>query len=151
MSFLQNNSKSKCKLISVIGYGTFITKGYWKNKQNVEVCVIKDFVRILPHENWFPYILPKSGSTFYALKFDITPNELELLDKYEGVDSGLFKRIKIKTQLKNGNNINAYIYIPTKKTILSQGLSFDLDKNDKWKQKIKKNLEIVKQFPELIS
>ncbi|MFX1392625.1 MAG: hypothetical protein ACFFAH_03540 [Promethearchaeota archaeon] len=26
-------------LLSVVGYGTFITHGYWKDKLNVEVCL----------------------------------------------------------------------------------------------------------------
>lgn len=136
--------------ISVIGYGTFITRGYWKNKKNVEVCLIPNFVRILPKNNWFPYILASNNSSFWALKFDVNENELKELDHYEGVDMGLFKRSKIEVMLKNKTLSEAFIYLPTKSTIDSQNLNFKMDMHDKWKEKIKQFPEIVAKFPELV-
>ena len=138
-------------LISVVGYGTFITKGHWKDKDNVEVCVVKDFVRILPRGNWFPYILPAKGSSFTALKFDVRKGQLKTLDQYEGVSVDLYDRVKTQVVLKNNEIVNAFIYIPTQKTIESQNLTPELDKNDRWREEIKKFPEIVKLFPELIS
>ena len=138
-------------LISVVGYGTFITKGHWKDKDNVEVCIVKDFVRIHPKGNWFPFILPKKGNSFKALKFDVEKGQLNALDLYEGVSADLYDRVEIQVFLKNNDKINAFIYVPTQKTIESQGLTPEMDKNDRWREEIKKFPEIVNKFPELIS
>ena len=137
--------------IPIIGYGTFITHGFWKDKRNVEVCVVKDFIRIfIPERNWFPYALPHKNSFFNALKFEVTKQELEELDIYEGVESGLFKRIKTTSVLKNNKQIEAFIYIPTKNTIISQNICPEIDESDSWKKEIEKSNEVLKKFPELL-
>lgn len=135
---------------SLVAYGTFITNGHWKNKLNVKVCIVENFVRIFPKGNWFPYVLPSKNSSFKALKFDINEEELKELDRYEGVQSGLFKRVEIEVLLKGNTKIKAFIYIPTEKTINSLNLSPKLDKNDLWIKEIEKFPEIVKKFPELV-
>ena len=137
--------------IPIIGYGTFITHGFWKDKKNVEVCVVKNFIRIfIPERNWFPYALPLKNSYFKALKFEVTKRELEELDIYEGVNSGLFKRLKTEVVLKNDKQIEAFIYIPTTNTIISQRLTSELDIFDSWKKEIEKSPEVLKKFPELL-
>lgn len=137
--------------IPIIGYGTFITHGFWKDKRNVEVCVVKNFIRIfIPKRNWFPYALPLKNSFFKALKFEVNKQELEELDIYEGVKSGLFKRVEIEVVLKHNKQIEAFIYIPTNNTIISQGLSPKLDRFDSWKKEIEKSVETLKKFPELL-
>lgn len=144
---LNNDSAS---LYSVVGYGTFITQGYWKDKKNVEVCLVKDYIRIFPSGNWFPYALPCKSSSFYALKFDVHQEELTQLDFYEGVAESYFERKIVNIFLMNKKVIRAFLYLPTKSTILSQNLTPDIDKNDFWKEEIKKFPEIIKMFPELI-
>lgn len=144
-----NNSKG-FKLISIIGYGTFVTRNLWKDKKNVEVCTVKNFARIYPKNSWFPYVLQSKGS-FKALKFDVNEQELEILDRIEGVFEGLFKRVNTEIYLKNNQEASAFIYVPTDKTIKSQNLFLELDKTDQWKEEIKKYSEIVNKFPELIS
>jgi gamma-glutamylcyclotransferase (GGCT)/AIG2-like uncharacterized protein YtfP len=133
-----------------VGYGTFITKGHWKDKENVETCIVKDFIRIYPKTNWFPFILPAKGNSFKALKFDVEKGQLNALDLYEGVSANLYDRVETQVFLKNNDKINAFIYVPTQETIESQGLTPEMDKNDSWKEEIKKIPEIVKKFPELI-
>lgn len=144
-----NNSKG-FKLISIIGYGTFVTRNLWKDKKNVEVCTVKNFARIYPKNSWFPYVLQSKGS-FKALKFDVNEQELEILDRIEGVFEGLFKRVNTEIYLKNNQEASAFIYVPTDKTIKSQNLFLELDKTDQWKEEIKKYSEIANKFPELIS
>lgn len=148
---MESQQQTHYDLISIVGYSTFITKGLWEGKKNVEPCLVTDYVRILPRGNWFPYVLPKKGSSFWVLKFDVNKLELMQLDFYEGVDAGLYKRKSIKVTLKNSKSISAFIYIPTEHTIRSQGLTPDTDTTDKWKDAIKKYPEIIEQFPELIS
>ncbi|HEY0090502.1 MAG TPA: gamma-glutamylcyclotransferase family protein [Candidatus Lokiarchaeia archaeon] len=143
-------SYNSSNLISIVGYGTFITRGIWKDKRNVKVCLVKDFVRILPLESWFPYALPLKNAYFNALKFDVLKSDLEKLDEYEGLPSGLFRRVKIEVTIKNEQKKEAYIYVPTDKTIKKYNLNPNIDKSDKWKEEIKKFPEIVKIFPELL-
>jgi len=144
------NNSTGFKLISIIGYGTFITRNLWKDKKNVEVCTVKNFTRIYTKNSWFPYVLRSKGS-FKALKFDVNEQELETLDRIEGVFEGLFKRVNTEIYLKNDQKASAFIYVPTDKTIKSQNLFLELDKTDQWKEEIKKYSEIVNKFPELIS
>lgn len=136
-------------LVSVIGYGTFITRGIWKDKKNVEVCFIKDYIRIFPRRSWFPYVLPCRGGSFYALKFDVTKQELKNLDKYEGVYENYFKLEEVEGYKKDNQLFKAYIYLPTEDTIKELKLSVELDKNDNWKEEIKKFPEVLNKFPEL--
>ncbi len=144
-----HNKSVDSNLVSIIGYGTFITRNLWKDKFNVEVCLVKNFTRVFPKNSWFPYALP-SNNSFWALKFDVNQQELELLDSIEGVFDDLFERLITEVYLKNNKIFSAYIYIPTKKTIASQKLSLELDKNDQWKEEIKKYPEIVEKFPKLV-
>lgn len=143
-------SLSESNLISVIGYGTFITRGLWKNKQNVVACLIKDYIRIFLEDDWYPYAIPLTGASFYALKFDVSEVDLKILDYYEGVPDGIFKRVKIEVLLKNDIKIEAFIYLPTDNIIKSYNLSPELDRFDRWKEKIKKIPEIGEKFPELL-
>ncbi len=136
--------------ISVIGYGTFITRGHWKEKNNVEVCKVPNFIRIFPKGNWFPFVLPLRNSSFWALKFDVNQEQLIELDYYEGLHSGLYERYEIEIILKNNKRSNALIYVPTQETINSLKLTPDLDLNDRWKEEIKKYPEVVLNFPELV-
>ena len=144
-----NNSISS-NLISIVGYGTFITRNLWNDKTNVEVCRVENFTRIYPKGNWFPYALKSNGS-FKALKFDVNKQELETLDLIEGVKEGLFERTTTEIYLKNNVKSSAFIYIPTNITIISQNLSLELDKTDRWIEEILKNPEVINKFPELVS
>jgi len=147
---LEHSNISSPNLNSVIGYGTFITRGLWKGKQKVAVCLVKNYIRILPEGSWFPYALPFNGVSFYALKFDVESEELKNLDYYEGIHYRFFERVKIKAYLKTNKEIEAFIYTPTKETIKTQNLSPKLDRNDKWKEKLKEIPEIREKFPELL-
>jgi hypothetical protein len=140
---------TKTDNVTIVGYGTFITRNIWKNKLNVEVCTVLNYSRILLNGNWFPYAL-KSNQSFKALKFIVNQEELKELDQIEGVAYNLFKRVK--TEILIGDNVksSAFIYIPTNDTIIRQKLRIDLDPDDSWKEKIKKNHEVVKLFPELL-
>ena len=144
------NNSTSFNLISIIGYGTFITRNLWKDKANVEVCLVQNFARIYPKGNWFPYALRSNGS-FKALKFDVNKQELETLDLIEGVNEGFFERVSTEIYLKNNVKSIAFIFIPTENTIISQKLTLEIDKTDRWKEEIKKCSEIVNRFPELIS
>ncbi len=144
------NNSTSFNLISIVGYGTFITRNLWKDKANVEVCLVTNFTRIYPNNSWFPYVLRSKGS-FKALKFDVNKQELETLDLIEGVKEGLFERVNTEIYLKNNKKSFAFIFIPTIKTIKSQNLSLELDKKDRWKEEILKSAEIINKFPELVT
>ena len=93
----------------------------------------------------------KSSGSFKALKFDVTKEELNNLDKIEGVSTGLFKRVKVDILLKNNQISSVLIYAPTEETIVSQKLTLESDKIDRWKEEIKKIPEIVRNFPDLFT
>ena len=147
---MNNSDNSDSNFISVIGYGTFITLGHLKNKFNVEVCTVNSFTRIFPRNSWFPYALKSSGS-FKALKFDVSKEEIKNLDKIEGVNNGLFKRVMVDILLKSNQSSSAFMYVPTEETIVSQKLTLESDRIDRWKEEIKKIPEIVRKFPDLFT
>ena len=144
------NNTPDSNFISVVGYGTFITRCLWKGKFNVEVCTVINYSRIFPGNSWFPYALKSTGS-FKALKFDVSKEEIDYLDDIEGVSNGLFKRVLVKILLKNNRSSFAFMYVPTNETMVSQKLTLESDKVDRWKEKIKKNPEIVRDFPNLFT
>ncbi|MFX0070961.1 MAG: gamma-glutamylcyclotransferase family protein [Candidatus Hermodarchaeota archaeon] len=135
--------------ISIVGYGTFITHRHWKNKSNVEICTVINYVRIFPKGNWFPYVLPLKGASFKALKFDVNEQELEALDQYEGVYAGLYRRVQTEVFLNENRKRKAFIYVPTENTIKTQNLSIEIDRNDRWKEEMYKYPELREKFPEL--
>ena len=137
------------RINSVIGYGTFITRGYWENKLNVEPCIVNKFSRIFPKGFWFPVVIPSTES-FWALKFDVTSQELKSLDHYEGVHLGIFERKQADIILKSGDHSSAIIYVPTENFIKTNSISLELDPLDKWKEKIRSFPKIISKFPELI-
>ena len=69
---------------------------------------------------------------------------------YEGISAGLFKRSNTEIEFKNGKNSMAIIYVPTENLIRTYNLRLELDKEDRWKNEIKKYPEIVSKFPELL-
>ena len=144
-----SSDNNNCEHFSVIGYGTFITRGYWKDKQNIEPCLVSNYSRVFPPNYWFPVVFP-SNDSFWALKFDVSQEELNQLDNYEGVHLGLFERIRTQVELKRGNKIIAFLYIPTENLIITQKLTIELDTSDRWKDHLKTFPEIVQLFPELI-
>jgi len=147
---LKDNNTSDSNLQPIISYGTFITRGLWKNKINVEVCTVNNYTRIFPRNSWFPYALKSSGS-FKALKIDVTKEEIIFFDKIEGVDNGLFKRVMVDILLKNNLPSSAFMYVPTEETIGSQKLTLESDIIDRWKEEIKKIPEILRKFPDLLT
>jgi hypothetical protein len=146
---LNANNSSSLNLFSIVGYGTFITRNLWIDKANVEVCLVRNFTRIYPKDNWFPYALRSNGS-FKALKFDVSEQELKTLDLIEGVNEGLFERVPTEICLMDNTKAIAFIYIPTNKTIKTQNLSLELDKSDRWIEEILKNFDVINKFPDLL-
>lgn len=137
------------KFSTVVGYGTFITRKYFEQFQNVVVCQIHNYIRIYPEGNWFPYALPCEGTSFWALKFSVNKQELEKLDQYEGVPSGLYDRVELSFSLTDHNEEKGFIYIPSENTIQKYGLSPEMDPNDRWKEEIRKFPDIIEKYPEL--
>ena len=133
---LSDKDQTNCNPCSIIGYGTFITRGVWENKVNVEVCVVQNYTRIYPKGYWFPFVLP-SKESFWALKFEVDPLQLEILDNYEGLSSGFFKRVVADIVLKDNSKSKAFIYVPTKKTIEEQNLSSGYPDDEKGRIHIK--------------
>jgi len=86
--------------------------------------------------------------------------ELFILNFYfnhKNIDLKTF-RLVIKTNrsyeteiiLKNNKKLKAFIYVPTKETINSLNLKPQIDLKDRWKEEIKRNPEVIMEFPELV-
>src|SRR3954453_10718435 len=52
----------------------------------------------------------QEGHRVYVALYDLTPSDEEPLDKGEGVDSGLFRKLKVRVQTLDGD-VGAWIYV----------------------------------------
>ena len=137
--------------VFMVGYGTFITNETYLNSKDVKVCIVPKHRRMWLKTTIFPFILPDpTFSGIHALIFSINKGQLKNLDIYEGVEAGLYSREEISVEDLKGNNLEAYIYIPTEKCIAEYELSLDKDPTDCWMEEIRKNSNIYEKYPQLI-
>ncbi|HMF33417.1 MAG TPA: gamma-glutamylcyclotransferase family protein [Candidatus Lokiarchaeia archaeon] len=146
------SESSEVGLTAIIAYGTLITHREFRRGQNVEPCLVMGYRRVLPPKHWYPFVIPASNDDgFWALKFDVPPDMLEIIDLYEGVPT-LYYRQDITVQLRSGENIQAQIYLPTEKTIEDFHLAVELDPRDRWLNVLKQEVpDLLALYPELES
>lgn len=157
----------------VAGYGSFITSGTWKDKLNPQICQVQGFRRVFNEQYaWYPFAIPDAKSTFLAIVFEVSGNQLSSLDRYECAPS-LYYRMQTKVLVRDGGDWvqkTAWIYVPPEKTLKEKratkafkqptpdkplGFPF-YDYEDLWlKQKVRKanmktkfGKELAEKFPE---
>lgn len=135
----------------MIGYGTFITNQTYSEAKQVFVCKLRNYRRLWFGTTIYPFIIPdKEFAGLHALCFTLDKERLPSLDKYEGVEAGLYTREEIEVELESGDFCQAFIYIPTQKCINEYELTSTKDPNDSWMNEIKKTPEIGDKFPKLL-
>lgn len=122
---MNNNQESAESTKFVIGYGTFIIKaanGDERFETITGVCEVKDFLRMYHPKfaevlgYWYPFAVKKEKSSFKALVYEVTEEDIESLDFYEGVPK-LYERTTCEITLLNDcNNVKAEIYVPSEST-----------------------------------
>ncbi|GAB4308563.1 MAG: hypothetical protein Kow0069_06950 [Promethearchaeota archaeon] len=137
---------------SILGYGTFLTRGEWKGAEGVEPAFLSGYRRVLPPGNPFPFAIRDPDCPgFWALKFEVTPLRLVELDHYEGIKEGLYHRRKLPARLVGGDRwAFVYVYLPTAATVRRFKLSPSLDPDDSWKEVLRADAELVARFPQLV-
>jgi gamma-glutamylcyclotransferase (GGCT)/AIG2-like uncharacterized protein YtfP len=55
-------------------------------------------------------VVEDAGHQVYVALYDLTDGDVESLDKWEGVDIGLFRKIKVRVQTLDGD-VGAWIYV----------------------------------------
>jgi len=55
-------------------------------------------------------VVEDAGHQVYVALYDLTDSDVESLDKWEGVDIGLFRKIKVRVQTLDGD-VAAWIYV----------------------------------------
>ncbi|MEM2144931.1 MAG: gamma-glutamylcyclotransferase family protein [Candidatus Jordarchaeaceae archaeon] len=96
-------------------YGTLMDQEFVENlvrkRLDYSHAKLYGFEKISP-SNSFPYsyIIPRDGCEVEGMLIKgLDANSLKILDKYEGVDSGLYRRILVQI-LTNQGKIKAYTY-----------------------------------------
>ncbi|MBD3352412.1 MAG: hypothetical protein GF364_13070 [Candidatus Lokiarchaeota archaeon] len=144
-------------MMLVFGYGTFITKKIYKDKNNVQPAYLPRYFRVYRPRDWFPYVIKSSDCNdsvdfkpgFWGLVFQVNKSELTELDLYEG-EGSLYKRISEQFLLPDGSKIDAFLYYPMKNTIRRYNLMDYIRLGDLWRKKIiEEHPDIVKEFPQL--
>lgn len=62
----------------------------------------------------FPYIVHSIGSVVHGNVVKVTESQLKELDKYEGVDRGLYTREKVEASDYQGNRFECFVYVATR-------------------------------------
>ncbi|MFW9890015.1 MAG: hypothetical protein ACFFER_17670, partial [Candidatus Thorarchaeota archaeon] len=69
----------------LVGYGTFITGGTWKNYPSCRVCRVPGLRRVYdPKMARFPFAVVDEQAEMLAVCFLVDENSLEAFDRYEG-------------------------------------------------------------------
>ncbi|MHA2143430.1 MAG: gamma-glutamylcyclotransferase family protein [Candidatus Thorarchaeota archaeon] len=103
----------------LVGYGTFITRGTWKNYPSCRVCRVPGLRRVYdPKMAWFPFAIVDEQAEMLAVCFLVDEDSLEAFDRYEGVGQGLYERVKREVLVKEDDgkwvSREAWIYLPTR-------------------------------------
>ena len=138
-------------MVYIIGYGSFITNNILGYASTVEVCKLPKYRRLWLKTTIFPFIIHEENYPgIHALCYSIRKDRLDKMDKYEGVDVGLYTREQIKVEGLSGREYQAFIYIPTEKCIKEYNLSLKKDPNDSCLEEIRKNQENCEKYPQLL-
>ena len=105
----------------LVGYGTFITRGTWKNYPSCRVCRVPGLRRVYdPKMAGFPFAIGDKQAEMLAVCFLVDEDSLEAFDRYEGVGQGLYERVKRDVLVKEDDGAwvsrKAWIYLPTSRT-----------------------------------
>jgi gamma-glutamylcyclotransferase (GGCT)/AIG2-like uncharacterized protein YtfP len=57
-----------------------------------------------------PMIVPDPGSQVFVALFDVSPHDLHALDVWEGADTGLYDRIRLRVSTLDGD-VLAWVYV----------------------------------------
>nr|MDO8082536.1 gamma-glutamylcyclotransferase family protein [Candidatus Freyarchaeota archaeon] len=100
-------------------YGTLLDQEFAENLVRKRLTYLQaklyGFEKINPSESFpYNYIVPHDGCEVEGMLIKgLDKESLKILDRYEGVDSGLYKRIKVQVSTNQGK-IEAYTYIAGK-------------------------------------
>ena len=61
-------------------------------------------------------LVKKPGGVVYGLVAPVTKDDFAMMDKFEGIASGNYKRVKMKVTLANGEKADAIAYVATSKS-----------------------------------
>ncbi len=108
--------------ICLFVYGTLLDQEFTENLVGRRLTYLPaklyGFEKINPSESFpYNYIIPHKCCEVEGMIIKgLDTNSLKILDRYEGVDSGLYKRVKIQVSTNQGN-IEADTYIAGKRLI----------------------------------
>lgn len=114
--------------ICLFVYGTLLNQEFTENLVRKRLTYLPaklyGFEKINPSDSFpYNYIVPHDRREVEGILIKgLDEDSLKILDRYEGVDSGLYKRIKVQV-LTNQGNIEAYTYIAGKRLFNSFKIS----------------------------
>ena len=97
--------------MKIFGYGTFITRGIYREYPNIRAAYLLGFIRIHRPVDPFPYILSNEYNPkirgFWGLVFEVDDRGLDQLDYYEG---SLYSRLHVTVQYPNKSKESVMVY-----------------------------------------
>ena len=108
--------------ICLFVYGTLLDQEFTENlvrrRLTYSPAKLYGFEKINPSESFpYNYIVPHDGCEVEGMIIKgLDMGSLKILDRYEGVGSGMYKRIKVQVSTNQGN-VEAYTYIAGKRLL----------------------------------
>jgi len=69
--------------------------------------------RFIINEQGVASIIAEEGSKVEGLLWDLSPSDINWLDRYEGLQAGLYEKCLVQISLENGKVVLAFAYVAT--------------------------------------
>ena len=91
--------------MKLAGYGTL-------RKGNENTGRVKDTSLVYPGHQRFPAMIQDyKGKGTVVEVHDVTSEEIAQYDMYEGVNIGLYDRVKVDVEMDSGDKVKAWVYV----------------------------------------
>jgi|TARA_R110002167_G_scaffold142738_1_gene331577 gamma-glutamylcyclotransferase (GGCT)/AIG2-like uncharacterized protein YtfP len=79
---------------------------------NKNTGVVKNTSLVFPGHQRFPAMIQDyQGKGTVVEVHDVTSEDLAQYDLYEGINTGLYERVKVDVKMDNGDKVKAWVYV----------------------------------------
>ena len=99
---------------------------------NKNTGILENSSLVYPGHHTFPAVIQnKNGSGTVVEVHDVTEEDLARYDMYEGIDSGLYRRVKTDVKMDSGDIENVWVYVAGDE-LMQRSNSFEVIKSGDW-------------------
>ena len=99
---------------------------------NKNTGILENSSLVFPGQHTFPAVIQnKNGSGTVVEVHDVDKEDLARYDIYEGIKSGLYRRVKADVKMDNGDIENAWVYVAGDE-LMQRSNSFKVIQSGDW-------------------